>query len=163
MTNPLKQDDRMGRLTTPLGEDVLVLSTLNATESLSELFDFRIQAVSLKPDINFNSALGQRCTVALQVGDETYRYFNGVFTEVRWTGAAEDLYFYEIVLRPWLWLLTRTSDCRIFAKMTPIDIIEQVFSDRGFSDFRDATTRFAADARILRPVPRDGFQLSSAV
>ena len=44
------------------------------------------------------------------------------------------------MLRPWLWLLTRTSDCRIFANMTPLDIIKQVFSDRGFSDFRDATT-----------------------
>ena len=44
------------------------------------------------------------------------------------------------MLRPWLWLLTRTSDCRIFPQMTPIDIIKQVFSDRGFSDFRDATT-----------------------
>ena len=44
------------------------------------------------------------------------------------------------MLRPWLWLLTRTSDCRIFPKMTPLDIIKQVFSDRGFSDFRDATT-----------------------
>jgi type VI secretion system secreted protein VgrG len=44
------------------------------------------------------------------------------------------------VLRPWLWLLTRTSDCKIFAQMSPIAIIKQVFSDRGFSDFRDATT-----------------------
>ena len=61
-------------------------------------------------------------------------------TEARWAGTQEDLYLYQLVLRPWLWLLTRTSDCRIFAQMTPIDIIKQVFSDRGFSDFRDATT-----------------------
>ena len=61
-------------------------------------------------------------------------------TEARWAGTQEDLYLYQVVLRPWLWLLTRTSDCKIFAQMTPIDIVKQVFSDRGFSDYRDATT-----------------------
>ena len=63
-----------------------------------------------------------------------------LMTEARWAGTQEDLYIYQLVLRPWLWLLTRTSDCKIFAQMSPIDIIKQVFSDRGFSDFRDATT-----------------------
>jgi type VI secretion system secreted protein VgrG len=139
MAEPLKQD-RAATLTTPLGEDVLVLSTLNGAESLSELFDFRVQAVSLQASIDFSAALGLGCTVTLQANDGSTRYFHGVMTEARWAGGEEDLSYYDIVLRPWLWLLTRTSDCRIFAQMTPIDIIKQVFSDRGFSDFRDATT-----------------------
>ena len=63
-----------------------------------------------------------------------------VMTEARWAGTEEDLYTYQLVLRPWLWLLTRTSDCKIFAQMSPIAIIKQVFSYRGFSDFRDETT-----------------------
>jgi type VI secretion system secreted protein VgrG len=61
-------------------------------------------------------------------------------TEAHWAGGQQDLHSYEIVLRPWLWLLTRSSDCRIFPNMTPLEIIKKVFSDRGFSDFRDATT-----------------------
>src|SRR5208283_1630215 len=79
-------------------------------------------------------------TITLQTQDDKKRYFHGLMTEARWAGTREDLYIYQLVLRPWLWLLTRTSDCRIFAQMTPIDIIKQVFSDRGFSDIRDATT-----------------------
>jgi len=35
---------------------------------------------------------------------------------------------------PWLWLLTRSADCRIFQAMTVPDILKQVFSDHGFSD-----------------------------
>jgi type VI secretion system secreted protein VgrG len=139
MAGPLKQD-LAAQLTTPLGEDVLVLSTLNGAEALSELFDFRVQAVSLQANIDFSAALGLGCTVTLQANDGSTRYFHGVMTEARWAGAEEDLSYYDIVLRPWLWLLTRTSDCRIFPNMTPLDIIKQVFSDRGFSDFRDATT-----------------------
>jgi len=42
---------------------------------------------------------------------------------------------YRATLSPWLWFLTRTSDCRIFQNMTVPAIIEQVFHDHGFNDF----------------------------
>ena len=48
---------------------------------------------------------------------------------------------YQVTLRPWLWLLTRTSDCRIFQNQKVPDIIKQVFRDLGFSDFEDALSR----------------------
>jgi len=140
MAEALSQDERTGKLTTPFGGDVLVLSHMNAVEALSELFEFRIEAVSLQANLDFNSALGLGATVKLSTNDGLERYFNGVMTEARWAGAKDDLYFYEVVLRPWFWLLTRTSDCRIFPNMTVIDIIKKVFQDRGFSDFRDATS-----------------------
>jgi len=140
MADQLKQDDRTGILTTPLGDDVLALSQLNAVEALSELFEFHIQAVSLQANLDFNSALGLGCTVELMTGDNLKRYFNGIMTEARWTSVHQDLYVYDLVLRPWLWLLTRTSDCRIFTQMTPIGIIKKVFSHRGFSAVEDKTT-----------------------
>jgi type VI secretion system secreted protein VgrG len=140
MADSLSQNDRTGRLTTPFGDDVLVLSRIRAVEGLSELFEFRVEAVSLQPNLNFNKALGQGCTVKLMTVDNLERYFHGVMTEAHWASGQQDLYAYEIVLRPWLWLLTRTSDCRIFKQMTPIDIIKKVFSDRGFSDVEDKTT-----------------------
>jgi type VI secretion system secreted protein VgrG len=140
MADPLSQDERAGKLSTPFGDDVLVLSHMNAVEALSELFEFRVEAVSLQANLDFNSALGLGCAITLKTVDNLERYFNGVMTEAHSAGGQHDLYFYEIVLRPWLWLLTKTSDCRIFPNMTPLDIIKKVFSDRGFSDFRDATT-----------------------
>jgi type VI secretion system secreted protein VgrG len=139
MTNPLLQDERTGKLTTPLGDNVLALARLNADEGLHELFEFRIEAVSEQANIDFNAALGLGSTVKLTSHAGAERCFNGVMTEARWAGAQGDLYFYQIVLRPWLWFLTRTSDCRIFPNMSVTDIIKQVFTDRGFSDFRDAT------------------------
>jgi type VI secretion system secreted protein VgrG len=140
MADALKQDQRIGKLTTPLGGDVLALAGVYANEALSELFEFHIEAVSIQGGLDFASALGAGSTIELKTQDGQKRYFHGVMTEARWAGTREDLYLYQLVLRPWLWFLTRTSDCRIFPQMTPIDIIKQVFSDRGFSDFRDATT-----------------------
>jgi len=140
MADALSQDQRQGKLTTPLGENALVLSRFSATEGLSDLFEFRIRAASTQGGLDFASAIGQGSTITLNAQDNKKRYFHGVMTEARWAGTQEDLYIYQLVLRPWLWLLTRTSDCKIFAQMSPIAIIKQVFSDRGFSDFRDATT-----------------------
>ena len=140
MADALSQEQREGKLTTPLGDKVVVLSRFSAIEGLSQLFEIRVDAVSAQGNLDFASALGLGSTIVLKTQDDQQRYFNGIMTEARWMGTREDLYLYQIVLRPWLWLLTRTSDCKIFAQMTPIDIIKQVFSDRGFSDFRDATT-----------------------
>jgi type VI secretion system secreted protein VgrG len=133
----LSQDERIGKLTTPLGGDVLALSRFDGGEHLSEPFEFRIEAISEQENVDFGGALGKNSTVKLKTADGKDRYFNGVLVEARWAGARGDLFIYQLVLRPWLWLLSLTSDCRIFAQKSPKDIIKQVFSDRGFSDFRD--------------------------
>jgi type VI secretion system secreted protein VgrG len=136
----ISQDTRDAKLTTPLGDKALALARFSAIEGMSELFEIRIEAVSLEANIDFAATLGLGSTIEIATQDDQKRYFHGVMTEARWAGTQEDLYIYQLVLRPWLWLLTRTSDCRIFPQMTPLDIIKQVFSDRGFTDFRDATT-----------------------
>ena len=140
MTDPLSQDNRSGKLTTPFGKDVVVLAHLEVIEKLSTLFEFQIQAISLQPNLDFNSALGLSCTIEFQGPDGSLRYFNGLLTEANWAGRDQDVYRYHMVLRPWLWFLTRTSDCRIFANMNALDIVKQVFSDRGYTQFQDRTT-----------------------
>ena len=45
----LTQDTRLCELTTPLGKDVLVLVRFEATEGLSELFEYRIECLSETP------------------------------------------------------------------------------------------------------------------
>ena len=47
MNFQLKQDTRIGELRTPLGKDKLVLTRFDGVEGLSELFEFRLEAVSL--------------------------------------------------------------------------------------------------------------------
>jgi len=135
----LTQDNRLGRLDTPLGKDELCLARFNATEGLSELFEVSIDAVSTKPDIDFDKAIGQNCSLTIQSHTKPDRFFNGVLVAAQGIGGEGELFNYRLVLRPWLWILSRTSDCRIFENQAATDIIKQVFSDRGFSDFQDAT------------------------
>ncbi|WP_374090549.1 contractile injection system protein, VgrG/Pvc8 family [Methylomicrobium lacus] len=69
-------------------------------------------------------------------------FLHGLVTEFKHQGSAEDgLLCYRAVLRPGLWFLTRTSNCRIFQDMNVPDIIKQVFELNGFHDFIIRTSR----------------------
>lgn len=53
------QDNRLLRLTTPLGPDVLLAECVRGEESLSEPFRFRIAALSTGAAISLKSLIGQ--------------------------------------------------------------------------------------------------------
>src|SRR5262249_62213405 len=76
MDSSLKQDTRLGQLTTPLGKDVLVLVRLDATEGLSELFEYQIEALSEK-EVDVDAMLGRPCSVLIKAYEKE-RHFNGI-------------------------------------------------------------------------------------
>ena len=136
------QVGRVAILETPLGDDKLLLTRCEVSEGLSELFEIRIDAISEDGDVDFSDALGANCAIKFSIEYGEPRSFSGVLAEAQHTGQVgdEEYYAYRLVLRPWFWLLTRCSDCRIFHDMTSIDIINKVFQKHGMQDFRVATT-----------------------
>jgi len=56
----------------------------------------------------------------------------------RFIQAGSDARFtiYHAELRPWLWALTLTENCRIFQHLSVADIIKKIFNELGFSDYR---------------------------
>ena len=73
----------------------------------------------------------------LALPDDQTRYFNGYVTRVSRRAASYGRYVrYSAVVHPWLWFLTRTTDCRIFQEMTVPDIIKKVFGDHPMADFK---------------------------
>jgi len=140
MADILIQEGRIAVLSTPLGKDKLAITALDATEGLSELFEFRIEAVSADGNIDFDQLLGRECTVALTLLDRPKRFFSGVVAEAQAIGSVEDLFVYRFVLRPTFWLLTRTTNCRIFHRKTALTIVTDVLGERNVS-IEDATKR----------------------
>ena len=65
------------------------------------------------------------------------RYFNGIMVHVEYAGMAQGAYRYHIELKPWIWLLSRVHDCKIYQNQTAWQVITSVFRDNGFSDFSD--------------------------
>jgi type VI secretion system secreted protein VgrG len=140
MSGNLRQSGRISEFTSPLGEDVLVLTEFSSSEGLSELFEYHIEALSEQENLNFDQAIGKGCMVTLATCDGQTRFCHGIMTDAEWIGKRDTLYIYRVVLRPWLWLLGRKADCRIFLDKSVLDIIQEVFSKAGFTDFEFRTT-----------------------
>jgi type VI secretion system secreted protein VgrG len=135
---------RVMEITTPLGDDVLLFHRMHAREELGRLSEFQLDLLSKKSDIKIDDILGKNVTVTLALPDDTPRHFNGYVTRFVAGGRAYGRYQqYRAIVRPWLWFLTRTADCRIFQEMTVPDIIGKVFGDHGMADFAlELTARY---------------------
>ena len=135
--NPPTQNGRIGKLATPLGKDKLCLARFEGDEAIGELFEYRVEAVSAEPNIDFRPALGKLCSVHLDTADRVGRDFSGLLTEATWAGTRLNLHHYRLVLRPWPWLLTLRSHSRIFANMNVKDIVKRALGDNRFGQIVD--------------------------
>jgi type VI secretion system secreted protein VgrG len=135
-----RQDERVMVLHTPLGEDVLLIQGLSGTEGLSRLFSFDLTLFSESSSIAFEDIIGRSVTVSIILPDDSERYFNGIVSYFsQRAGAGEEnpgLSLYSATIVPRLWLLGRTTDSRIFQNLSVPDIIERIFSEKEFTDFR---------------------------
>jgi len=126
---------RSVRLVTGLGA-ALRFASLEGSEELSHLGEFRVTAVSRRGDIDPAELLGRSVSVVLGLPQGGEREFNGLAAAVVLLGGAGRLHRYLIVVRPWTWLLGRTSDCRIFQEQSTEDIVRAVFASHPYADFR---------------------------
>ena len=126
----------------PLAPDDLLLVELNGTEAVSSLFSFELKCLSEFPErIKLANLLDAPINIRLRLRDGSARYFNGLVSRCSCDGvqpAGDKTYTkYTLEVVPWLWLLTRTTDCRIFQNKTAPEIVEQVFRDLGFTGFQN--------------------------
>lgn len=123
---------------TPLGEDALLLQSFSGHEEISRLFEYDLELLSEDYEINFDDIIGQNVTVRMELPEGGRRYLNGHISRfVQGVSKSPQFAQYRATMVPWLWFLTRTSDCRIFQEKTVPDIVKEVFSDLGFSDIED--------------------------
>jgi len=122
-------------LVTPLEENVLLFRTMTVKEQLAGLFRFELDMLSERKDIKFEEIAGRKITVRLNLPTYEKRYFNGFVTHFRQTGLEGKRYVYHATVHPWLWFLSRSSNCRIFQNKTVPEIVRQVFREHGFSDY----------------------------
>ncbi len=125
--NKFSQAFRMGRLSTVLGPDVLVLQRFSGSERLNDLFDWQVDCLASVADLDFDALIGTRATVTLETRNGT-RPFDGIVTEARWLGAGENGHRYRLRLRPWFWLASLRRNQRIFHNKTVVTIMQDLLS-----------------------------------
>ncbi|MBK8916159.1 MAG: type VI secretion system tip protein VgrG [Phycisphaerales bacterium] len=129
------QEERRIAIETPLGTDALLLTSVEGVEEISRLFTYQVRMISERERIEPAEIVGKNVTIVLRDVDDEPRYLNGFVRHFvnRGRGDRATTYYAEVV--PWLWFLTRRSDCRIFQNMTVPQIVQEVFTKLGFTDF----------------------------
>ena len=131
------QANRMIRVETVLGKDALLLQGFRGQEGISRMFHFDLNMHSENRSIQMDSIVGKKATVVVVLPDQKERYINGVISSFSQAGSTplemgtnpKIFAHYSATLVPWMWMLTRTSDCRIFQDMTVPDIIAKIFQE----------------------------------
>jgi type VI secretion system secreted protein VgrG len=115
----------------------LVFERLEAIEPLGRPFTLNLEVSSTKSTAGVMPLLGASVTIKFTRTDNTVRFFNGVVGRIVYGGLSGGAARYYLEVRPWIWLLSRTQDCRIFQATAPFDIITKLFRYNGFTDFVD--------------------------
>jgi type VI secretion system secreted protein VgrG len=140
MADALTQANRLIFVDTPLGKDKLLLQSFSGTEGVSQLFQYHLEMLSTDDKIKPESLIGQTVSVGINLADGSVRSFHGIVKQFVQGQKDKSFSFYQAEVVPALWLLTQTTDCRVFPPKTIPEIIEQVFAELNFKDFRKALT-----------------------
>ena len=130
-----QQETRGVRLNTALGPTALGFRSMTMSEGVSRLFEIEVEALSGTADLDFDALLGRNLTVALDTAADEPRYFNAFVTRVRFLGAKGRNYGIGITCAPWLWFLTLSRNCRIFAEKNVREIVSEVLDQHSMGDY----------------------------
>ncbi|MDV6033349.1 MAG: type VI secretion system tip protein VgrG [Phycisphaera sp. RhM] len=122
-------------VTTQAGLDKLLFHRMSAFERLGSPFEFSLDLLSADHNIVLEDLLGTPACVSVLRPNGSTRYFHGRINRFSWAGSHGEFSVYRATLVPWLWFLTRNTNCRIFQEKTVPEIITTVFRDHGFTDF----------------------------
>ncbi|MEZ5347346.1 MAG: type VI secretion system tip protein TssI/VgrG [Pyrinomonadaceae bacterium] len=138
----MTQEGRLLKFTSPLGEDVLLLNKIRATEGLSQLYEIDIELMfDQETDDGFDvkthditKILGQSVTISIDQPDDGARLFLG--TVCRFTQLHRDRRFtyYGAKIVPHIWKLTQNFRSRIFQQMSVPDILKKVLEGYEIKD-----------------------------
>ena len=130
-----------------LGPDQLMIKDASVREELGRLSVMDLDLLSPDENLALDDLLGHGFAVELVLDGDKSRFFHGIVAECSQTGRLGNYARYSAKVVPWLWFLTRTSDCRIFQQKSVPDIIKSVFREHGTADFDDSSLSGSYAAR----------------
>ncbi|PZV35680.1 type VI secretion system tip protein VgrG [Mesorhizobium kowhaii] len=126
-------NERATVVQTPVGAELLTFTHLVGRDEISRCFAYTAGFVSTDANIDPLKMLGG--PVSIEGESDPKRWFSGIVSEFRLTGIEDRLAYYEAVIRPWLWFLGNTTDCRIFQNKSVVDIVKDIFKKYSTAEF----------------------------
>jgi type VI secretion system secreted protein VgrG len=127
-------------------QDKLLIRKFHGSEQLGACFEYVLLLYSDNQDVDPNDLLGEHVSIRVKCGEQPKRYIDGIVCEFGHIGSKDKVARYRMVLRPWLWLLSTRSDCRIFQNKNTVEIVRDVIDT--WSD-----AEFQLEVRVSEPPP----------
>ena len=125
-------NERLVDITTPLG-DAVWFRQMTGTEALSIPFELDVVLHSKTSGLQAKAVLGKDFTLKVETEKGGgVRPFNGICTRFASAGREGEHLVYTAKLRPWLWIASRRSDCKIFQRKSVPTIVAEVLARYGF-------------------------------
>jgi type VI secretion system secreted protein VgrG len=137
---PYSQANRALQVTTPLGDDALLVVGFRGTEELSSLFSFELSLIAENSTtVDFSKLVGHDISLSVATtgegGASDWRYLSGICARFSQGDRNEEFTSYYAEVVPKVWLLTRRTQIRIFQHKSVPDILKEVL--KGFDcDFQ---------------------------
>lgn len=127
------QDTLPFEVRTPLGPDRVSLKSMTGEERISGLYRYTLELAASDNSIDLSKIAGKGITVCMPRPDGTDQYLHGIVGRFTYAGAGLYDTTYRAELYPELWLLTLSSNCRIFQNKTTEQIIDHVLKEAGIT------------------------------
>ncbi|VWM17207.1 type VI secretion system Vgr family protein [Burkholderia lata] len=144
------QDERLVKLETPLGPDVLLPHRVKGRSRLGRHFEFTVDAVSVSDDIELKKLIAQPVTLRIQQADKSYAPHHGYVHAARRLGSDNGLTHYQIVFASFLHFLKFRRDQRIWQDKSADEIIADVLNQH-------QQAKGCFDFRLYQPLPSRSF------
>jgi type VI secretion system secreted protein VgrG len=128
LTGGLVQTDRLLKLDTSLGNNVLVPQRVVGHSRIGRHYEFTVDVVSTSDAIELKTLIAQPVTLWIQQTDQSYLPHHGYVHTARRLGSDSGLASYQIGYASWLNFLRFRKDARIWQDKPADEILTDVFN-----------------------------------
>lgn len=125
------QSTRLAQLFTPLPPGDIVLLDMHGSEYVNGDTVYFVRALTPKGIDEIEPLLGEPMSIKINSVSQTPRDIHLLVNSIRYVGAQDQDHIYEFELRPWLWMLGRRVNSRIFKEKSVADIIREIAMEHG--------------------------------
>lgn len=108
----------------------LTAATVQTDSQLNGLTSATIAGTTSSP-LTLDTTLATHLTATINKAD-----YDGLIAEAHHLPSTANADRYQFTLRPWLWWLTLSCNNRVFQNLSAQEIVEKVFKDNGFTDYK---------------------------
>lgn len=134
-----KQDNRLIKINSPLGEDMILVEAMSVSEGMSKLYSIELDLVHAEEDMSYTpttvppaNILGKPVAISVKQSDGVERFFHGIVNYFQQGIRHVRFTFYKAVVVPHVWMLTQRRQTKIYQQKSVKEILEEIL--KGFTN-----------------------------